>query len=76
MKLYGLMITKGDEEILDNPHRTGLPFSAARPEDLFVASIPDYGRCDRFDGTLPYPWNLGEEFRPSARQPIRPLRRS
>jgi hypothetical protein len=57
----------------DNPHRTGLPFSAARPEDLFVASIPDYGRCDRFEGTLPHPWNLGEEFRPSRRQPLRPL---
>ena len=44
-------------------HRTGLPFPIARVEDLFVASIPKYERCDRFDGTFDQPWNMGEGYR-------------
>jgi hypothetical protein len=59
------------EHWADNPHRTGLPFAVRRAEDLFVAAIPHYGRCDRFDGSLPQPWNMGEEYRTAA---IRPLR--
>ena len=50
-------------------HRTGLPFPVRRPEDLFVAGIPGYARCDRFDGTFPLPWNIGEEFRPGPARP-------
>lgn len=48
-------------------HRTGLPFEVRRPADLVVARVPGYGRCDRFDGTFPHPWNIGEEFRPGGR---------
>ncbi len=44
-------------------HKTGLPFRVEHPEDLFVASIPNYDRCNRFDGTLNHPWNMGDEFR-------------
>jgi RHS repeat-associated protein len=40
-----------------------VPFPVRRGEDLFVASIPDYDRCDRFDGTFPQDWNIGEEYR-------------
>jgi hypothetical protein len=58
----------------DNPHRTGLPFRATRPEELFVASLPPYARCDRFDGTFPHAWNLGEEYRPGSRSHVRALR--
>jgi hypothetical protein len=58
----------------DNPHRSGLPFRATRPEELFVASIPHYGRCDRFDGTLAHPWNIGDEYRPGTPRRLRPLR--
>lgn len=45
-------------------HRTGLPFSVRRLEDLFVSVLPEYAYCDRFDGTLLQEWNMGEEFRP------------
>jgi hypothetical protein len=58
----------------DNRHRTGLPFPVRRPEDLFVPSIPHYGRCDRFDGTFPQEWNMGDEYRPDTTTVIRPLR--
>jgi hypothetical protein len=51
-------------------HRTGLPFPANCPEDLFVAAVPGYECCDRFDGTLPHPWNMGEEYRPTPPLPI------
>jgi hypothetical protein len=44
--------------------RTGLPFAVRRFEDLFVRSVPDYDRSDRFDGTFPHPWNAGEDLRP------------
>jgi hypothetical protein len=47
-------------------HRTGLPFAVDRPEDFFVTRIPEYDRCDRFDGTFPHEWNIGEEYRPDA----------
>lgn len=47
-------------------HRTGLPFVVRRPEDFFVTRIPEYDRCDRFDGTLPHEWNIGDEYRPDA----------
>jgi hypothetical protein len=47
-------------------HRTGLPFPIKRPEDLFVAHVPGYARCDRFDGTFPHAWNIGEAYRPDA----------
>lgn len=46
------------------PNRTGLPFPVRLPEDFFVDSVPDYNRCDVFDGTIEQPWNMGEEFRP------------
>jgi hypothetical protein len=46
------------------PNRTGLPFAVGRLEDLFVRSFPGYARCDRFNGTLPHAWNMGEEYRP------------
>jgi hypothetical protein len=54
--------------------RTGLPFAVRRPEDLFVGSYPDFGRCDRFDGAFPEAWNMGEEYRPEEKAVIRPLR--
>lgn len=44
-------------------HRTGVPFTVRCNEDLFVDSIPDYTRCDRFDDNFPYEWNMGEEYR-------------
>jgi hypothetical protein len=44
--------------------RTGLPFAVARLEDLFVRSIPNYDCCDRFAGSFPQSWNMGEEYRP------------
>ena len=47
-------------------HRTGLPFDVQRPEDLFVDRVPGYERCDRFDGTLPHAWNIGDQLRPDA----------
>jgi hypothetical protein len=50
------------------PHRTGLPFPVRRLEDLFVKHFPGYAHCDRFDGTLPHPWNMGEEYRPKAKE--------
>jgi hypothetical protein len=54
--------------------RTGLPFPVRRPEDLFVASYPDFRVCERFDGTFRQPWNLGEEYRPGGEAEILPLR--
>jgi hypothetical protein len=45
-------------------HRTGVPFPVRQPEDLVVTRVPSYARCDRFDGTVPHPWNLGEDYRP------------
>jgi hypothetical protein len=56
------------------PHRTGLAFSVRRLEDLFVSAIPDYARCDRFDGTFRHSWNMGEEYRPESREHLPPLR--
>lgn len=47
------------------PSQPGLPFPVHRPEDFFVAAVPGYGRCDRFDGTFPHSWNMGDEFRPA-----------
>jgi hypothetical protein len=41
-----------------------LPFPVRNWEDLFVNSVPNYGRCDRFDGTFFQSWNMGEGFRP------------
>jgi hypothetical protein len=49
-------------------HRTGLPFRVERLEDLFVRFIPNYTRCDRFNGTFNHPWNMGEGYRPEAEQ--------
>jgi hypothetical protein len=48
----------------DQEHRTGLPFRVERFEDLFVRSIPNYTRCDRFEGSFNHPWNIGEDYRP------------
>jgi hypothetical protein len=58
----------------DQHHRTGLPFSVRRAEDLFVDSLPGYERCDRFDGRIDQPWNMGEEFRRGAVPVKRALR--
>jgi hypothetical protein len=49
-------------------HRTGLPFRVEKWEDLFVAAIPNYRRCDRFDGSFFQTWNMGEEFRPEKQE--------
>jgi hypothetical protein len=54
--------------------RTGLPFRVERVEDLFVRSVPDYGNCDRFDGTFRHPWNIGEEYRAEGDGEVRALR--
>src|SRR5262249_35109734 len=43
--------------------RTGLPFPVRKFTDVFVRSIPKYGRCDRFDGTYNHPWNIGDHLR-------------
>ena len=43
-------------------NRTGVPFPVRNFEDLFVASVPNYSRSDRFDGTFSHPWNIGDEF--------------
>lgn len=45
-------------------HRTGLPFPVRRLADLFVKSVPEFTRCNRFDGTFPQPWNMGDEYCP------------
>ncbi len=45
--------------------RTGVPFAVRTPMDLFVESVKNYSQCDRFEGTFPHPWNMGEEFRPA-----------
>src|SRR5262249_50934281 len=47
-------------------HRTGLPFPVRQFEDLFVAAVPKYARCDRFDGHFPHPWNIGDDLRVAA----------
>src|SRR5262249_29182375 len=49
-------------------HRTGLPYPVRKFEDLFVTSVSNYDRCDRFDGRFDQPWNMGEEnrFQPSS----------
>lgn len=44
--------------------RTGVPFPVRVPQDLFVSSVKNYSRCDRFDGSFPHPWNIGESYRP------------
>lgn len=49
------------------PDRTGLPFAVRSANDLRVKSVPDYDRCDRFDGVFPHAWNIGEEYRPDVR---------
>jgi hypothetical protein len=46
--------------------RTGVPFPVKRADDLYVAEVRDYRRCDRFDGIFPHDWNMGEEFRPGV----------
>jgi hypothetical protein len=45
-------------------HRTGLPFPVQCLEDFFVASVRNYARCERFEGTIRHDWNMGEEYRP------------
>jgi hypothetical protein len=40
-----------------------VPFPVHKPEDLFVRSVKNYASCDRFKGTFPQPWNMGEQFR-------------
>jgi hypothetical protein len=45
-----------------------LPFPVGRVEDLFVRRFPGYSRCDRFEGTFPHRWNMGEEYRPEPRK--------
>jgi hypothetical protein len=52
------------------PVRTGVPFPVKSRDDLFVSSIPDYDRCDYFDGTIRHPWNMGEDFRTEVRLPM------
>jgi hypothetical protein len=47
-------------------HRTGLAFRAEKPEDFFIRSYKNYGRCDRFEGSVPHAWNMGEEYRPDS----------
>lgn len=47
-------------------HKTGLPFPVHRFEDFFVSQLPGYLSCDRFDGVIRHPWNIGEEFRPDG----------
>jgi hypothetical protein len=44
-------------------HRTGVAFEVRGEADLFVASVPKYACCDRFEGTFPHKWNIGEEYR-------------
>jgi hypothetical protein len=48
----------------DQRFRTGLPFTVRCLQDFFVASVRPYARCDRFQGTFPHFWNMGEEYRP------------
>lgn len=55
-------------------HRTGLHFPVRSFEDLFVRAVPEYERCDRFDGRFDHPWNMGEEYRPDRAEHLRPLR--
>jgi hypothetical protein len=45
--------------------RTGLPFPVRQWRDLFVSSLPPYEKCDRFDGVIREPWNMGEQYCPS-----------
>jgi FkbM family methyltransferase len=53
-------------------HRTGVAFPVRRVEDLFVAAVPGYDRCDVFDGTFRHPWNLGDDLRREALRPPEP----
>src|SRR5579871_4590105 len=39
----------------DQEHRTGLPYTVQRFEDLFVREVRKYSRCDRFDGVFAQP---------------------
>jgi glycosyltransferase involved in cell wall biosynthesis len=45
------------------PDRTGVPFQVKSADDLFVAHVPDYDRCDRFTGSIEHEWNMGEEYK-------------
>jgi hypothetical protein len=56
----------------EQEHRTGLPFPVRRLEDFFVSRVRHYDRCDRFDGTFPHSWNMGEEYRPDTCEAGRP----
>lgn len=58
----------------DSPSRTGLPFQIGKRGGLFVTAVPDYARCDRFEGVIAQPWNMGEEFRPESETELAPLR--
>jgi hypothetical protein len=49
--------------------RTGVPFPVHQAKDLFVRSVKNYARCDKFEGTFPHPWNMGEEYRPTPHTP-------
>jgi hypothetical protein len=49
--------------------RTGVPFPVRQERDLFVSSVRNYTRCDRFNGIFPHAWNMGEEFRPDPLPP-------
>jgi glycosyltransferase involved in cell wall biosynthesis len=46
------------------PARTGVPFPVRETKDLFVSTVPNYQKCDEFEGTFTQPWNMGEQFRP------------
>lgn len=45
--------------------RTGVPFPVRKFEDLFVASVPGYSRCDHFEGKFPQVWNIGDDYCPA-----------
>ena len=38
--------------------------SGTRDVYFGVRSFPGYAHCDRFEGTLPHGWNMGEQYRP------------
>jgi hypothetical protein len=48
-------------------HRTGVAFLVRRSDDLFVSAVPNYARCDRFEGRFPQAWSIGDEFCPDGR---------
>ena len=56
--------------------RTGLPYAVHEFSDLFVNSVPNYTQCDRFDGILDQPWNMGDELRRDEHFGERQLRTS